>query len=312
MLHDKAPWRRKLEQLALRWLTRGFAAAARLLPLRWLQGIGNAAGWLIYHLMSARRRLALDNIRRALGDRLTERQRRQAVLASMRNMAKTMLELLKLPAMSEQELAELAPFQGEEHLRRAARAGMGVIVVTPHFGNWEILAARIAQLGYRVSVVARDANDPATARIINRCRESAGERVLERDQVREMLRTLRNGGLLGILPDQHGGEMGIWIDFMGHPASTVTGPASLAAHTGATIVPAFARRTEDEHIDIYVLPPLQLPDTGDREGDVRRTTQMINDVFTQQIRAHPEQWLWMHKRWRTPPQDLDARQAVES
>ncbi|MEA3402013.1 MAG: lysophospholipid acyltransferase family protein [Armatimonadota bacterium] len=294
----------------MRWLTHGFAALARVLPLRRVQGIGNVAGWLIYHGLGARRRLALENLRRVLGDRLTERERRRVALASVRNMAKTMLELLKLPAMSEQELAAFASVRGEEHLERAVERGKGVVVVTPHFGNWEILAARLAQMGYGVSVVARDANDPVTARVINRCRESASERVLERDQVREMLHTLREGELLGILPDQHGGEGGIWIGFMGHPASTVTGPASLAAHTGAAIVAAFARRTEDEHIDIYVLPPLHLPDTGDRQGDVRRTTQMINDVFGEEIRAHPEQWLWMHKRWRTPPPDVDIPEPV--
>lgn len=310
MLHEKTPLRRKTEQVIIRWATGACALVARALPMRWLRALGNAVGWVIYHALRTRRELAMDNLRRVLGDRLDDRERARVVLASVRNMTKTMLELLKLPAISAERLERLVPVSGEENLREAVEGGRGVIVVTPHFGNWELLAARARQMGYRLSVVARDANDPATAGIITHARETFGTRVLERDELRTMLRTLADGEVLGILPDQHGGEAGVWLDFMGRPASTVTGPAALAVRTGAAVVPGFGLRTEDEDVHVRFLPALEIPDTGDRDEDVRRLTQRINDVLGEQIMRHPEQWLWMHNRWRTPPQDLDAAESA--
>ncbi|MGI5816916.1 MAG: lysophospholipid acyltransferase family protein [Armatimonadota bacterium] len=310
-LHDKGPLRRKTEQLVIRWVTGFFALLARLLPLRWLQAIGNAAGSVLFRLLRPRREIAMGNLERIFGDRYDDRERLRIINFSVRSMAKTMLELLKVPWMSEEQLRWFAPVRGEEHLRQAAEAGNGVIVITGHFGNWEVLAATIARLGYDLSVIARDANDPGTANIINRSREMAGEHVLPREGVREMLRVLREGDVLGILPDQHANRGGIWLPFMGRLACTATGPATLANRTGATVVPGFARRTEDDQLDVYFLPPLDLPDTGDREADIRRGTEMVNEVLGEQIARYPEQWVWMHRRWREPPEEVVAAGQAE-
>lgn len=307
-LHDKSPLRRKTEQLVIRWVTGFFALLARLLPLEVLHDIGDAAGSLLYCLLRPRREIGMANLEMILGDRYDVHERARIVSFSIRNMAKTMLELMKVPWMSEEEMARFAPVRGEEHLREAAEAGDGVIVITAHFGNWELLAASIARLGYDLSVIARDANDADTANIINRSRESAGEEVLPRESVRQMLRVLRDGDVLGILPDQHANRGGVWLPFMGHPACTATGPATLAQRTGAKIVPGFARRTEDNRLDVYFLPPIEIPDTGDRETDIRRGTEMVNEVLGEQIRKYPEQWVWMHRRWREPPAEVAGQQ----
>ncbi|MFP4249106.1 MAG: lysophospholipid acyltransferase family protein [Armatimonadota bacterium] len=308
-LHDKSPLRRKTEQLVIRWVTGSFALLAGLLPLRTLQDIGDAVGRLLFCLLRPRREIGMANLEKIFGDRFDEWERAEIVEFSMRNMAKTMLELLKIPWMDEQQFERFAPLRGVEHLERAVEAGSGVIVITGHFGNWEVLAARIARMGYDLSVIARDANDRDTANIINRTRETSGERVLPRESVREMLRTLRDGHILGILPDQHTSRGGVWVPFMGHPAATATGPVTLALRTGATIVPGFARRTADDHLDLYFLPPIGLTDSGDREADIRRGTAMVNEVLGEQIAEHPEQWVWMHRRWREAPAEVAAAQA---
>ncbi len=304
MLHDKSPLRRRSEQVLIRWVTRLAGGLVRLLPLRWVQALGNAVGGLLVRLLPGRRRIAMSNLRAALGGERSDAELARIVTASAQNMVKTMLELLKFPAMSDEQFARIAPVRGAEHLAEAAARGRGVIVVTAHYGNWEALALRISSLGHQLTVVARDANDPATARMITHARESRGAVVIERDQVRAMLRTLRAGDVLGILPDQHGGEAGTWLTFMGRPASTVTGPAALARRTGAAIVPGFARRTGDDTLDVCFLPALAMPRSDDPEADVRAGTQVINDVLGEEIRRHPEQWMWMHNRWRTPPEDL--------
>ncbi len=311
-LHDKSSVRRSTEQRLIRWAALACAWLARVLPLRCVQAIGNGVGWLVYHFLRDRRELALRNMRAVLGDSYGERERARALLGATRNMAKTMLELLKFPALSDEELASLVPGPRLEHLDEALARGRGVIVVTPHFGVWEVLPTWGARNGYDITVVVRDPDDPGTANVIRRAREDCGARFIERYQVREMIRVLRDGHILGILPDQNAGQAGMWLDFMGRPASTVTGPAFLALRTGAAIVPGFARRTRDDHVDMYFLPALEPPDTGDREADVVRLTQMINDIMGAEIREHPEQWMWMHNRWRTPPDDLQVPGAADA
>jgi len=305
-LHDKSPLRRKTEQLIIRWMTSLFAMLARLLPLRWLQAIGNGFGSLLFRILKPRREIGTANLQRVFGDRYDRRECARIIRSSMQNMAKTMLELLKAGSMSDEALQRFVQVRGQENLQQAVEHGKGVVVITGHFGNWELLAATIGRLGYDLSVIARDANDQDTANIINRAREAAVAEVLPREGVRKMLHTLRDGNVLGILPDQHTERGGLWLPFMGHLAATALGPATLAQRTGALIVPGFARRTEDDHLDVYFLPPLEVPDTGDRQEDIRLGTQMINDALSEQIMAHPEQWIWTHRRWRTPPDEATA------
>ena len=310
-LHDKSPLRRKTEQLVIRWITGAAALLARVLPLRSLQALGNAMGSLLFRLLKPRREIALANLERVFGDRYDRRERERIINFSVRNMAKTMLELLKAGWLSDEQLREFVQIRGEEHLRHAVEQGRGVVVITGHFGNWELLAATIGRLGYDLAVIARDANDQNTANIINRAREAAVAEVLPRESVREMLRVLREGNILGILPDQHTERGGIWLPFMGHLACTAPGPATLAQRTGSPIVPAFARRTEDDRLDLYFLPPIEVPDTGDRQQDIRTATRLINDALSAEIMAHPEQWIWMHRRWRQPPAEVLESNALQ-
>jgi KDO2-lipid IV(A) lauroyltransferase len=296
-----------VERLLIRWTATSFAALARRLPLPRLQRFGNRAGRLLFHLTPRRQRLADRSLRLCFGDRFDARQRRRIRLRSIQNLAKTMLELLHLPAMTDAEWEQHVAVRGHEAVESLLSRGQGVVLATAHFGNWELVAAQCIRLGWQGCVVARDANDPATAQLINSARGSAGVRVLAREQIRDMVRTLRQGSFLGILPDQHALSGGIWVDFLGRPASTFTGPARLAMRTGAAIVPCFGRRRPDDGIDVYFLQPLDLPRTDDHEADVRAATQMLNQAFGDEIRRHPEQWLWMHRRWRTPPRAPEAR-----
>jgi KDO2-lipid IV(A) lauroyltransferase len=290
---------RKIEYGLLRWLARGYAALARRLPLHWVHRLGNAAGRIVYALTPRRQRRADRNLVTIFGDRFDASQRKRIRLQSTQNLAKTMLELFRLPAMSDAEWGRQVTVRGREHVDKAFAEGRGAVLVTAHFGNWELVAATCARLGWVGKVVARDANDPATAAIINSARNSVGVQVLAREEIREMLRTLRKPNFLGILPDQHALSGGIWVDFLGRPASTFTGPATLARATGAAIIPCFGRRRPDDTIDVYLLPPLELPRSEDREADVRAGTEVLNGVLGNEIRKHPEQWVWLHNRWRT-------------
>lgn len=278
---------------------------ARVLPLSWLRGIATCIGYLIYLFIPSRQRLARNNIRQAFGERFTPAQRRRIALQATINICKTMIELFKMRYMSSAEIKSLVSPEGVEHIRAAFQQGRGVIVITAHFGNWEIGGARFAADGFPVVVLARDANEGVTANLINQARTCHDITILGRDDLRAMLRVLRSNKGIGILPDQHAAEGGIIADFLGRPASTAPGPAVLALRTDCPVIPFFTRRKPDGTFHSQVLPPIEISKTGDRQQDIKALTEKINQVIGQQISTYPEQWLWLHNRWKVNPDTVN-------
>ncbi|MGE5532440.1 MAG: lysophospholipid acyltransferase family protein, partial [Bacteroidota bacterium] len=221
---------------------------------------------------------------------------------------RTMMELLKLPAMTPDQLKELVKFDVGPQLRETLKE-RGILLITAHYGNWEWLGARMAQ-EVPVTSIARDAAHDVTASIINNARASHGNKIIGREDLRRMISILRGKEILGILPDQHALQGGILRDFLGRPAWTFTGPALLAARTGAQVLPMFCVRKDDGTFDVEVMPPVELIDTGDRDADVAANTQTIMDAISAAIRRHPEQWLWLHDRWKSKPADAGNTEAT--
>ncbi len=301
---------RTVSYAVLRAATRCAAALVRLLSLRNVQRCGNAIGWLGWHLLAPyRRRVALKNLEVAFDDSVPLGVRKRIGLRGMQNAVKVVLELFKLPQLGPDELRRVVRLHGLEHLKQALEKGRGAIIVTAHFGNWEFFAARLTLEGLPLTVIARDATEAEAAHLINRCREAVGVSVLGRHDVRGALRALRSNGVLGILPDQHASEGGVVVEFFGRPVATAPGPAVFAARTGAPVLPIFAVRTEDETFEATVYPPLGLVHTGDRDADVQENTQRTMQVIEEQIRAHPEQWFWTHRRWK-PIEGVTAAESI--
>jgi len=291
----------KIGRWAIRNLARTVDRLARVLPLSWLRAIATGLAYLIYLLYPSRQRLARENIRKVFGDQFSTAQRRSIALRSTINICQTMIELFKMRYMTPEQVNALVSLEGAEHLRQALSENRGAVVITAHFGNWELAGARFAAEGFPVTVLARDSDEPVAALLINRARQHHNIEVLQREDIRQMIRTLRDNRGLGILPDQHAAAGGIELDFLGRPASTAIGPAVLARHTRCAIVPFFARRLPNGTFHSQVLPPLPLPQTDDRDQFIKQLTQQINDAMSEQIRRYPEQWLWLHDRWKVDP-----------
>ncbi len=151
-------------------------------------------------------------------------------------------------------------------------------------------------------MIARAQRDDRLTEYIRRTREVAGMRVIHRrEAVRQSLLALRRNELVGILLDQNAGDDGVFVDFFGHLASTAPGAAAFALRTGATVVPTFGwRRPDDRHV-VEIGEPVPLIETGDREQDILANTARYTKVIEEQIRAHPAQWFWLHKRWKSRP-----------
>jgi KDO2-lipid IV(A) lauroyltransferase len=180
----------------------------------------------------------------------------------------------------------------------------GAVILTGHFGNWELFAYAHALLGRPVTLVHRPMNNPLVDDAIMAARMRAGTRSLaKKAAARDVLRALRDKALVVIPADQNQRrDYGVFVDFFGKPACTTPGPARLAMLTGAPVIPAFlVREDESDRHRIVLLPAVEMQRSNSREADIVANTQRCTAVIEEMIRRHPDHWIWFHKRWKTRP-----------
>jgi Kdo2-lipid IVA lauroyltransferase/acyltransferase len=195
--------------------------------------------------------------------------------------------------------------EGLEHLAAAGAQGKGVILFTGHVGAWELSSFGLSLFGHPLSFLVRRIDNPKIEAMIDRLRSGSGNRTIDkRSAAREMLAILRDGGTLGILVDLNTLDReAIFVDFFGIPAATTFIVAKLALRTGAAVLPVFAPWDDDsKHFRLKIGAPLPIERTGDEAEDVRRLTQQYTRVVEDYVRRYPDQWLWIHRRWKTRPE----------
>jgi KDO2-lipid IV(A) lauroyltransferase len=269
---------------------------------RWL---GRRLGDLGYALTPGRRRTALTNLARAFPN-LTPGARRRICRRSYQHLGLMVTELAGLLARPLEDTLGRIRIDGLEHLRATVDRHGRALLLTAHLGNWELLPVACRLTGYRLSVVLRPLDAPWLDRLATRMRErSAVDLIDKRAALRPVLRALGRGALVGILLDQNAARReGVFVPFFGRPASTSKSLAVLALRTGTPIVPAFIRREDAGTHRVLVGPPLQRPPSGDVEAAIVELTARCTEAIEAAIGETPDQWLWMHDRWRTrPPND---------
>lgn len=293
----KSKLRRTLEQGFLSRLTACGSWIACRLPRSWAYAAANAVAALIMVGSPRRQRLAETNLAATFPE-LAPAEVRRVRRASVRSIFRTLVELLMLPALAPEDLRQLVDTSELEAVAPLLADDRGTVFVTGHLGNWEWFGALLGQGGKRFSAVALDAPHQTTSGLINNARASHGVNVIHRDDLRQMISVLRDGEILGILPDQHAYAGGEWLEFLGRPGWTFTSPALLAARTGARVVTGFCIRQADGRYRVEGVCEVPLVDSGDRDADLITNTVRINVEVEAAIRRHPEQWLWMHDRWK--------------
>lgn len=278
-----------------------FAALPRRVALR----LGAWLGELFYLLDRRDRRVALLNLSIAFADK-PESERRRILRASCRNLGRTAAEicqLSKLTASSLLDIVDIVDRRAWEGVWTTA-AQRGVLIVSAHFGNFELLAYANGLLGHPITMVHRPMRNRLVDEAIAALRAPAGTRAIpKRAAAKEAIRTLKRKGVVAIPSDQNQiHSFGVFVEFFGKPACTTPGVARLAMLTGAAVVPAFLVRVgESGQHRMEVLPPIEMAQTGDRQADIVTNTQRCSDVIEAMIRRYPEQWIWFHKRWKTRP-----------
>jgi len=236
----------------------------------------------------------LANLRLAMPE-LSEERRIELTQECAKHFGRIFADFLRSSRRSDEEVRETCPLM-DAHLMDAALAkGKGVILISGHFGNWERAAHAVAVNGYKVSVVARDANGRDLNDAVMRIRQQQGVEVLSRgNAARGILRALSRNEIVAILPDQNSGDM--FVPFFGKPCGTVTGPAAIHLKTGSPLVPICCRWIAPGRYEARFYPELE-PVPGFEP--VEAVTRAINNSLESAIRETPEQWLWFHDRWKS-------------
>jgi Kdo2-lipid IVA lauroyltransferase/acyltransferase len=288
-------------QYAVAW---AFVKMLGVLPrpvARWLAG-GSVR--LLLLLLPKMRKTAEFNLRLAFPE--WSDAQRQAVLKGMaRNLGWMAAEFARLPGYTAENIENVVVLDGHENFLAGKSRGKGVIYLTGHIGAWELSSYAHALYGFPLHYMARPLDNAPLDAMVNEYRGRSGNKpIYKNEAARMMMKVLKGAGTIGILADQNTmpGE-GVFVEFFGMPACTTTGIARVALHTDAAVVPGYAYW--DENLRKYRLrfePPVELVRTGDAERDVRENTQRFTKVIEEIIRKHPEQWVWIHARWKNRPE----------
>jgi Kdo2-lipid IVA lauroyltransferase/acyltransferase len=290
-------WTARLEPLVPPLLG-AVSALLRLLSWSAVQRIGRGLGRLAWLLGRRDRRRTLDHLALAFPE-LSDAARRILGRDCFRHQGMNLAECLRLLHGDCAEVARHVAIEGWEEVERAREAGRPLVLITGHCGNWELLGAALNCRGLGMAVVARSLDEPRLQGMLAGLRGRFGTATIERGSdgaARQILGLLRRGGALGMLIDQDTKVDGVWVPFFGRPAFTPVGAAKIALRQKTRVIPTFAERLPDGTHRIRIHPPLDLPDAP------QEATAVMTRAIEEQVRRRPEQWVWMHRRWRRQPE----------
>src|SRR6266850_4523729 len=273
------------------------------LPRRSARGLAVGVAQTLFAVTPKLRKTAEFNLKLAF-PQWTDTQREATIRGMVRSLGWMAADFARMPRYTRKNIEEIIVLDGHENFLEGQRRGKGVLFLTAHLGAWELSSYAHAVYGYPLHYMARPLDNARLDALVNRYRGLSGNApIFKNESARAMLKILKDAGTIGILADQNTmREEGSFVDFFGTPACTTTGIARAALHTGAAVVPGYA--VWDKSLKKYRLrfeAPLELIRTGDTERDVVENTQRFAKVTEEIIRKYPEQWVWVHARWKTRP-----------
>ncbi|AIF53771.1 lysophospholipid acyltransferase family protein [Pelosinus sp. UFO1] len=271
-----------------------------MLPQAVRLNIGNLLGEVCWLLVPSKRKtMAVNNIKRSLdADTI---QATTIAKRSATRFGRMFMEVLYMPKLSKDNISKYVQIENSQYLKDALSYGNGVIMATAHSGNWELFGAALAMYGFPVVGVAQKQTNADMDRFMIETRTMAGMHITYKSGVREMVKMLGEGRIVGLLMDQDAGRDGVMVEFFGRLASTPQGAAALARMKDAPIIPAFITANADGTHKAILHPPVWVQKTSSREDDILSTTQQLTDIVEQHVRKYPHEWFWLHNRWKHSP-----------
>jgi KDO2-lipid IV(A) lauroyltransferase len=277
----------------------------RLLPARAALRLAALLGRLAFDVVGFRRRVAMGNLRARLGAEQAARPG-GAGLAGIGSdcyaaFAMSMAEFARLPLLSPGYVEKHIEIEGTHHLDDALRRGRGAVLVTGHYGSWELMGAVLVMMGYPITFAIGVQRNPLVQDLMNGFRRAAGIDLVEATSVLSLARTVKSNRFVAMLSDQDAGPDGVFVRFLGADASTPQGPARLALLTGSPLITGFITRLGTARHLIRLEPPVGRDPDMTREEAIRHITQEYTGTLERYVRDRPDHWLWGHRRWKTRP-----------
>ncbi|GAC1655956.1 MAG: lysophospholipid acyltransferase family protein [Acidobacteriaceae bacterium] len=268
------------------------------------RGLAYGVGLLAYLLLGKLRRVGLRNLEIAFPN-LGLKEKKRVLRKLYMGLGRQLVEFCLFPKYTRENVEEIAVYEGFENYDRARAQGKGVFFLTGHFGGWEVGSFATSVYGNPLRIVIRELDNPKVNALVNRYRTLHGNTLMDnRDFVRGLIGAVRAGETVGILMDTNmTPPQGVFVDYFGELACTASGMAKIASRTGAAVLPAYT--IWDEVLRKYKIifePALTLTFTGDAEADALANTAMFTKKLEEVARRYPEQWLWVHRRWKTRPE----------
>ncbi len=292
--------RRELEYAAA-W---PFLKILEILPRPLSRAVAIGISQLFYLLHRRLRRVGMRNLALAFPE-MSDGERRRILRAEFSSLGRQLAEVCRFPKYTKENRSDIVIYDGFENLEQARARGKGVLLFAGHFGGWELSSFVLSLDGHWMHVLMRNMDNQYLNRLVLHYRTMHGNKAVDKDEfVRGLLSAMRAGEVVGMLIDTNmTPPQGIFVDFFGIPACTASGLARIALKTDAAVVPTFT--IWDEALGKYRLrfdPALTLVRTGDLEADIAANTQRFTKVIEDYVRKYPEQWLWVHRRWKTRPE----------
>jgi len=291
--------RKWITRISLIWLARLIKAFALILPYRAGVRAGGVLGFFGYYLLHRERKRAIMHLSQVFGDKDRSWIRRTA-RRCFQHLGKSLLEVILISPV---RLEQIISIRGEENLRAAMDQGKGAVFVTGHIGNWEMMGHAVSAR-YPLSVVAAPIEPEQLNDMIVSLRARMGVRTILRGRqgaAKELIRVFKENRVLGILIDQDTDVESAFVDFMGRPAWTPTAAASMSLKFGAPVIYGYIHRDNRNNHMITIEEPVRMIRTGNDSDDLVANTAMLTKKIEDSILRNPEQWVWMHRRWRRQP-----------
>lgn len=287
---------------------RGALALGGLIPIGAGQRMGAVLGRIGFDGLRARRDVSVANIEAALNVGTPEAT--HIARAAYSNWGRSLMECFAFSHYSKQQVLDLIRFEGMEHIARLQAEGKGGMVIAPHLGNWELWGVGLGANGVPLHFLVGQQTNGRVDDVLNSLRSRHGVGIIKRAvALRRVLQLLGEGQFVATLPDQDARKNGVMVEFLGRPASTVRGPALFAIRRGCPIVPSYIRREGKRHV-LTVEAPLYPRAMASEEDAVRDLTQRYSDRITAWVRAHPDEYFWAHRRWKTKASEPASSQPV--
>lgn len=275
-----------------------------LIPLNIAVILGRYLGRACFYILKKERQKALQNLGLAFADKKSLKEKEIIAKKVFENLGRNVVEIISIPKFNKRNIDKYVTCEGQEILREFFVNKKPCIILSAHFGNWELLAHYLAMKFGPINVIARRVREAVFEGFLSKMRRNNGIKILYRDaSAKEILNLLKNYQIVAMMPDQDmDGVSGVFVDFFGKPAYTPDGPSVMALLTGAPIVPLFITHKNSGY-EIFINEPMQINKTQDKKKDILRFTQEYTSIIEGYIRKYPSEWVWFHNRWKTQKTD---------